>query len=69
MSSKDTDEEHIMPSKRDNVGVMSCDKANEIIEELFKSLLSSLELGLETQIRSRILTLIVLIYFITNATK
>ena len=47
MSSKDTDEEHIMPSKRDNVGVMSCDNANQIIEELFKSLLSSLELGLE----------------------
>ena len=35
MFSKDNDEEHVMPSKSDNIQTMSNDIADELIEELF----------------------------------
>ena len=40
-----------MHSKSDNVEVMSNDKADEVIEELFQSLLSWNQTGLETSVR------------------
>ena len=40
MSSKDNNEECVMHSKSDNIEMMINNKADEIIEELFQSLLS-----------------------------
>ena len=42
MSSKDNDEERVM---------YSSDKAHEVIEELFQSLLSRYQIGLETSMK------------------
>lgn len=36
MSSKETDEEHVMQSKSDNNEIMINDKADEVTEELFE---------------------------------
>ena len=60
MSSKDNDEERVM---------YSSDKAHEVIEELFQSLLSRYQIGLETSMKVVISYLIVLIYHIENAIK
>ena len=51
MSSKDNDEEHVMHSKSDNIKIMSNDKADEVIEELFQSLLSRYQVGLEASMK------------------
>ena len=40
MSSNDNDEERVMYSKSDKVEIMTNDEEDEVIEELFKSLLS-----------------------------
>ena len=40
ISSKDVDEDRVMLSKRDNIEFVSFDNANEIVNELFESLLS-----------------------------
>ena len=40
-----------MHSKRDNIEIMSRDKANEFIEELFEPLLNRYQIGLETSVR------------------
>ena len=40
MSSKDTDEKSVIHSKSDNMKIMTNDKAGEVIEKLFQSLLS-----------------------------
>ena len=50
MSSKDNDEECVMHSKGDNMEMMINDKADEVIQELFQSLLSRYQNGLETSI-------------------
>ena len=50
MSSKDNDEEHVMHSKSDNVKMMINDKEDEVIE-LFQSLLSRHQIGLETSMK------------------
>ena len=47
-SSKDTDEERVMHSKSDNIEIMINNKADEVIDELFQSLLSMYQIGLET---------------------
>ena len=47
MSLKDTDEQLIMHLTSDNIEVMIKDKANEVIEELFESLLPIYQIGLE----------------------
>ena len=39
MSSNDNDEERVMYSKSDKVEIMTNDEEDEVIEELFKSLL------------------------------
>ena len=48
MSSKDNDEECVMHSKGDNMEMIINDKADEVIQELFQSLLSRFQNGLET---------------------
>ena len=40
MSSKDNDEERVMYSKSDNIELIINDKPDEVIQELFQSLLS-----------------------------
>ena len=40
ISSKDIDGERVMHSENDKIEIMSHDKANEVIEELFELLLS-----------------------------
>ena len=51
MSSKDNDNERIMHSKSDNIEIMINYKADEVIEELFQSLLSRYQIGLETSMK------------------
>ena len=41
MFSKDNNEERVMHSNSDNIEIMINDKADEVTEELFQSLLSS----------------------------
>ena len=51
ISSKDVDKERIMHLKNDNIEFMSYDNANEIANELFKSLLSRYQISLKTSMR------------------
>ena len=46
MSSNNNDEERVMHSQSDNTEIMISDKADEIIEELFQSLLSRYQIRL-----------------------
>ena len=69
MSSKDNNEEIAIHSKNDNIKIMINDKADEVTEELFQSLLSRYQIRLETSIKAVILYLIELIYCITNVIK
>ena len=48
MTSKDNDEEHVMHSKNNNIKIMINDKEDEVTEELFQSLMSRYQFGLET---------------------
>ena len=50
MSSKDNDEECVMHS-RDNIDIMINDKTDEVIEELFQSLLPRYQTGLKTSLK------------------
>ena len=45
--SKDTDEERVMHSKSDNVEILIYDKADEVIQKLFESLLPRYRAALE----------------------
>ena len=56
-------------SKNDNIKIMINDKADEVTEELFQSLLSRYQIGLERSIKVVILYLIELIYCIVNVIK
>ena len=47
MSSKHNDEERVMHSKSDSIENMINDKADEVIEELFQSILSWHQIALE----------------------
>ena len=51
ISSKDVDEDRVMYSKSDNIELMLYDNANEFVNELFESLLSRYQIGLETSMR------------------
>ena len=51
ISSKDVDEDRVMYSKSDNIEFMLYDNANEFVNELFESLLSRYQIGLETSMR------------------
>ena len=69
---KDNEEEPVMHSKSDNKEFMNCDNADEVVEELFQSLLNSYEIGLETSIKVSDLffvVVVVFIYCITNVIK
>ena len=46
-SKNDNDEEHVMHSKSDNIETMINDEVDEVIEELFKSLLNRYQNNLE----------------------
>ena len=48
ISPKDIDEQLVMHSKSGNIEIMIDDKANQVIEELFQSLHSRYQIGLET---------------------
>ena len=48
MSSKNNDEECMIHSESDSVETTISDKAHEVVEELFQSLLSKYQIGLET---------------------
>ena len=48
MSSKDAEEERVMHSSSSNIKFTSYSDADEVIDELFKSLLSRYEVNLET---------------------
>ena len=54
-----------MSSQSDNIEVMSCYNANEIIKEIFESLLSRYQIGLETSMKGSdfIIDLIRLLYY------
>ena len=59
-----------MHSMSDNIEVMTYATAREVIEEIFGSLLSMYEIGLETSLKdSEWLFFIVLINFIKNVIK
>ena len=51
MSCKGNDEESVMHSKSDNIQIMINEKADEVVEERFQSLLSRYQTGLETSIK------------------
>ena len=51
ISSKGNDEECVMHSKSHNIEMMINDRADKVIEELFQSLLSRYQIGLETTVR------------------
>ena len=46
ISSENVDELHVMHSKSDNIELMPYDNANEVVNELFESLLSRYQIGL-----------------------
>ena len=69
ISSKDNDEERVMHSKSDNKEMMINDKKDEVIEEIFRSLLSRYQIGLETLRTVVILYLILFIYCSRNVKK
>ena len=51
MSPKDTDEERVMHSKSDNIEIMINDRVDEVIKELFDSLLSSYQIDSEVSMK------------------
>ena len=59
------DEQRVMHSESDNVEFMSYDNANEVVNELFQSLLSRYQIGLETSMRGSdfIFDLVQLLYY------
>ena len=69
ISSKDNDEERVMHSKSDNKEMMINDKKDEVIEEIFQSLLSRYQIGLETLRMVVISYLILFIHCSRNVKK
>ena len=51
ISSKGNDEEHVMHSKSNNIEIMVNDKLEDVIKELFQSLLSRYQIGMKTSMR------------------
>ena len=47
ISSKDVEEEHVMHSKSDSIEFVHYDNANEVVDELFESLLSKYKIALK----------------------
>ena len=69
ISSKDTDEQHVIHSESDNIEIMTNNKGDEVLEELFNHLFLDIKLGWKHQGKVVILSLIVFIYCITNVMK
>ena len=51
LSSKDTDEEHVMHLMSDSIEMMIYDKANAVTEEIFYSLFKGCQIGLEISMK------------------
>ena len=51
MSSKDNNEDCVVHSRSDHIKLMINDKEDEVIKELFQSLLSRYQIGLETSMK------------------
>ena len=51
ISSKDVDEDRVIHSKSDNIEFIPYNNVSEIVNELFESLLSRYQIGLETSVR------------------
>ena len=49
ISSKDVEEEHVMHSKSNSIEFVHYDNANEVVDELFESLLSKYKIALKNQ--------------------
>ena len=67
--SKDTDEEHVMHSKSDNIEIVIYNKGDKVIQELFESFLFRYQADLEELIKDSDFILIVLTCCITNVIK
>ena len=52
ISSKDIDEEYVIHLKSDNIEILTHDKIEEVIKELFKLLLSRYQIDLKTSLKS-----------------
>ena len=52
ISSKDIDEEYVIHLKSDNIEILTHDKIEEVIKELFKLLLSRYQIDLKTSMKS-----------------
>ena len=65
LSSKDSDETHIMHTKSRNIGILICDEANNITNKLFESLLRRYQEGLENKMRGSnfIYDYVVILYY------
>ena len=63
ISSKDSDETHNLRAKSNNTEIISGNKTNKIIDELFESLLQNYQKDLEESMIGSNFILIVLIYF------
>ena len=63
ISSKDSDETHNLRAKSNNTEIITGNKTNKIIDELFESLLQNYQKGLEESMIGSNFILIVLIYF------
>ena len=51
ISTKDTDKERVIHTKSDNIETMIIDKSDEVIEELFHSLMPRYQIGLEASVK------------------
>ena len=69
MLSKDNDKNRVIHSKRENIEIMVNEKADEVIEELFQSLLSRYQIGSEISMKSSDLSLALFIYSVANFIK
>ena len=69
MLSKDNDKNRVIHSKRENIEIMVNEKADEVIEEHFQSLLSRYQIGSEISMKSSDLSLALFIYSVANFIK
>ena len=69
ISSKNTDEERVMHSKSDKRECVIYDNADEVMKNLFASLLNRYHVRLETSMRGSDFLFDCIIYFIINVIK
>ena len=69
ISSNDNDKKHVMHSKSNNMKIMIHDKVDEVVKSLFESVYNRYQIVLKHQWRVVILSLIALIFCITNVIK